>query len=146
LTAELAAERDRVVSAARGLFAFLEERGASVEEEESSDMTVIAYIDDQATFEVELDWLEGAAFLLVARTIAGHRPPGYYVSEGRRVRVHLIEALRKAGLLDAPMERRLKDVMKDSGEDGMSSQLKVLAAELRNNLEQLLGRIAVVFS
>lgn len=117
-----------------------------MEVEDRGDKTVIAYVSDPATFEVELDWLEGAAFLLVVRTIAGHRPPGYYVSEGKRVRVHLVEALRRAGILDSAMERRLKEVMRGSGEDAMLTQLTVFATELRNSLEPLLERIPVVFS
>lgn len=146
MTSELPADSGGIVSTARNLFSFLEEHGASVEMEHRGDRTVIAYINDPATFEVELDWLERAAFVLVGRTVEGHRPPGYYVSEGKRVRVQLIEALRKAGLLNPSMERRLKDVMHASGEDGMRTQLKVFATELRNHLESLLGRIAVVFS
>jgi hypothetical protein len=135
-----------MVSTSRSLFSFLEERGASVEVEHHGDQTVIAYIDDPATFEVELDWLERAAFVLVGRTVEGHRPPGYYVSEGKRTRVQLIEALRKAGLLTPSLEQQLKEVMRASGEDAMRIQLKVLATELRNNLEPLLGRMGAVFS
>jgi hypothetical protein len=146
LTSEFPADRGGVLSAARSLFRFLEEGDASVEVVHRGDRTVIAYIDDPATFEVELDWLERAAFVLVGRTVDGHRPPGYYVSEGKRVRVQLIEALRKPRLLNSTMERQLKDVMRAAGEDAMRAQLRVLATELRNNLERLLGRIAVVFS
>jgi hypothetical protein len=146
LTSESAPQRSQVLSTARTLFNFLEEGGASVEVEHRGDKTIIAYVGDPATIEVELDWLESAAFLLVGRTVAGHRPPGYYLSKGKRVRVHLIEALRKAGLLEPPMEKRLKDVMRGSGEGAMLVQLEVLASELRNNLEPLLGRIAAVFT
>src|SRR5438067_8010048 len=65
LTSEPPDDKGGMVSTSRSLFSFLEERGASVEVEHHGDQTVIAYIDDPATFEVELDWLECAAFVLV---------------------------------------------------------------------------------
>jgi hypothetical protein len=86
---------------------------------------------------VELDWREGAAFLLVAQTANGGRPGGYYMDKGRRVRVHLLEALRKAGVSSPENERCLKAVTALSGKEAMISQLTTLSSVLQDEVGAL---------
>lgn len=139
-------DRASIVSTTRTLFSFLEEKGARVVVEPRSGQTTVAYISDPLTFEVELDWRETAAFLLVARTTEKRRPPGYYVHGGKRMRVHLMEALRRSNSLRPETEKRLKDAMGGSGEQAMLKQLRLFSDELHENLKPLLARSASLFA
>ena len=135
-----------ILSTARVLFGFLEEKGARVLVVPRSGQTIVAYISDPLTFEVELDWRDRAAYLLVARTVGGHRPPGYYMHAGNRMRLHLIEALRRSKSLNAATETRLKEAMSSSGERAMLTQLRLFSNELRENLKPLLVSTGALFA
>ena len=130
-------DHQSVVAEARSAFQFLERRGATIQAEDRPDRTILAYVENPLTYEVELDWREGAAFLLVAQTVNGDRPGGYYTDEGRRVRVHLLEALRKAGVSSPENERCLEAVTALSGREAMISQLTTLSSLLQNELGAL---------
>jgi hypothetical protein len=135
-----------ILSTTRTLFSFLEGKGRRVLVEPRTGQTTVAYISDPLTFEVELDWRERAAFLLVAQTIGGHRPPGYYVHLDKRVRLHLMDALRRSNSLSAKTEKRLKEVMSGSGEQAMLTQVRLFSDELRKNLKPLLASTATLFT
>ena len=135
-----------ILSTTRTLFSFLEEKGARVVVEPRSGQTTLAYISDPLTFEIELDWRDRAAFLLVARTVGEHRSPGYYMDAGSLMRVHLIEALRRSKSLSAATENRLKEAMSRSGEKAMLTQLRLFSDELRENLTSLLVSTEALFA
>lgn len=138
--------RDHIVALAREEFRFLEsDRGLRFEAENRSDRTVLAYVGEQATFEVEMDWRERAAFLLVCRTVAGGRPPGYYAHDGRRVRVHLVQALELAGVSDPQATADLRSATRRSGSAAMESQLRLSASTLRGSIDDLLAGARVLF-
>ncbi|MBC6458888.1 hypothetical protein [Actinomadura sp. HBU206391] len=61
--------------------------------DERGTQTVLAYVRPEITLELELDWREETAFMLVCRTVGGRPPPGYYRHDGRLMRMHLAEAL-----------------------------------------------------
>jgi hypothetical protein len=133
-----------VVSVARDRLRFLEaDYAARVEVAEEGGQTVVAYVMSPHTFELELDWREGVAFMLVARTTDGKRPGGYYMHDGQRVRIHLGEVLENGTDEDQRLEAELRSVAKGRGPEAMKSQIdryaKVLGQALRAKSPALLA-------
>lgn len=56
-------------------------------------ITRIDFLRDSIAIEVEIDWRELDVFFLVVRLEDGRLPEGYYVSRGRRSRVHLLNLI-----------------------------------------------------
>lgn len=107
---------------------------------------MLAYCLASAAFEVECDWREQAVFVLVCRTVDGNRPPGYYMHEGHRVRVHLFEALAKTHLIDRPTSDRLHAVSRAWGPGAMKAQLAAFSEVLAERFEDLVTKYDLVFS
>ncbi|SCF18741.1 hypothetical protein GA0074695_4143 [Micromonospora viridifaciens] len=133
-------ERDAMERHAATEFRFLvTDAGASVAREPDASRTVLAYLMAEAFVEVELDWQEGAVFVLVARAVDGGRPGGYYVDHrGRKVRWHLVRAVdhsSRPGAADVAAD--LRRVTRGSGRDAMVGQIDALAAALRQVLPEL---------
>ncbi|MBQ0894747.1 hypothetical protein KBX37_16845 [Micromonospora sp. U56] len=103
------------------------------------DRSVLAYVLPQVFVEVELDWEERAAFLLVGEPADGGRPAGYYVDpQGRKVRWHLTAALdRSPDPEHRGMAKRLRQVTRRSGFDAMVAQVDGYADAIREVLPQL---------
>jgi hypothetical protein len=130
--------RGEIVSHARGAFEFLGRAGGRpVAVDDRSTATTLVYVLDPVTVEVELDWQEAAAFLLLGRTVAGKRPPGYYMHDGKRMRVHLAEVLGAGTQEDRAAAQRLRQVTKLSGPDAMRAQLQEYAEALHRLLDRL---------
>ncbi len=138
--------RTPIIADERKAFDFLEDRGASVEFQDGGNVTVVAYLLPDACFEVEFDWREEATFVLVCRRSADGRPPGYYAFDQRTMRVHVGEALGRAGLSDAGLRERLKSATRESGPDAMKDQLILFASVLHERLHELLRRYDRVFA
>lgn len=72
-------------------FAFLKSEygftGPSICEE--SWKTSVAFLGETIGIELELDFRDMGVFVLVVRLENGNLPGGYYVSEGKKVRLHL---------------------------------------------------------
>jgi hypothetical protein len=145
LTSE--ARRAQVQGLARAELQFLErERGFRPEVVEEPRRDVLAYVGERETFELELDWHEQAAFLLVCLTVDGRRPPGYYVHEGRRVRLQLVEALTLANATDAAgTAAELRAATRRSGVAAMEEQVRLAASALRSSLDKLLDARSALF-
>lgn len=138
--------RDRLVALAREQFQFLEsERGFRFEMDDRADRSVLAYVGEQATFEVELDWRERAAFVLVCRTVEGRRPPGYYMHRGGQVRMHLAQGLELAAGTGPAATAELREATRRSGSAAMESQLTLSASVLRRSIDDLLASVPVLF-
>jgi hypothetical protein len=105
--------------------------GGRLEVDDDPHRTVVAYVLPDACFEVELDWREMAAFGLVCRTVDAGRPGGYYMLEGQRVRVHLLDALQAVGLIDEHEAARLRRMNRASGPQAMAHQVASLCDLLR---------------
>ncbi|MEV0154917.1 hypothetical protein AB0H57_14385 [Micromonospora sp. NPDC050686] len=139
-------QRDRVERYAETEFGFLVEcSGAALNRESDGDRTVLAYLLPDVFVEVELDWVEAAAFALVGSPTGGGRPGGYNVDEkGRKVRWHLVQAVERSPD-GAELAARLRRVTRESGPEAMASQLDALAAAVRQvlpDLPELVRRLA----
>ena len=95
--------------------------------------------------EVELDWREGAVFTLVCRATQSRQTPGYYTDQGRRVRIHLGEALSIAVPEDHLQVEELRKAMAKSGLQVMSEQIEGQARALEGHLDELLRRVPDLF-
>ncbi len=58
-------------------------------------ITWIDSIRGEIAVELEIDWREFDVFLLIVRAETGRLPKGYYISDGKRCRVHLLNLLRE---------------------------------------------------
>jgi hypothetical protein len=117
-------------------FRFLEDvEGCTPELEQGAGQSVVAFVGDPTTYEVEIDCREGAVFLLVCRSIDGRRPPGYYMHDGRRTRAHLAEVLDTGGELEKVGAAGLRKALHASGSAAMKAQIRMFAAALREVLE-----------
>ena len=133
------ASTSEIVSYARRRFEFLEsEFGARPEADDPDTPSVLAWVMEPNSFELELDWREQAAFLLVARTEGGRRPDGYYMNDGHRVRIHLAEVLG-----DPP---ELRAVVRRSGPEAMREQIDSYASLLEQALRSDDPRLRSAFS
>lgn len=56
--------------------------------------TTVSSLSSDIAIELELDWRELDVFVLVTALSDGKLPGGYYVSEGRRCRIHLENVLK----------------------------------------------------
>ena len=136
--AAAALNRGDIVAEARSAFGFLEHAGGrSVEVDDGAWRTVLAYTVGSITIEVELDWREGAVFVLVCRTVNGRRPPGYYMHDGRRMRVQLTDVLDGGNEQDRAAARRLRDVVHRSGADAMRAQVLEYSAVMRGESDRI---------
>ena len=61
-------------------------------------ITRVDYLGDKLGLELELDWRDFAVFVLVVRLEDGKLPSGYYVSNGKKCRKHLLNVLQELGL------------------------------------------------
>lgn len=130
-------DRSEIVAHAQHELDFLRtDFGFRLEVEDGAAQTVMAYVGDRYTLELELDWRERAAFLLVARTENGQRPPGYYVHAGRRVRTHLTAVLDGGDAEDRLLADVLRAAVKDSGQAAMERQIGRYAAALADVLRR----------
>ena len=137
MTPKPASDRDGVVAFAKEAFGFLIDVGYRLEVTDEASATTLAYVGDPLTFEVELDWLDRIAALLVCRTVDGRPPPGYYLHEGRLMRVHLLEALEFGPGADRSAASELRHVLGSDGPDAMTAQVSGYASVLRAVIDGL---------
>ena len=150
---------DRVVVTARERLAFLEQRPeCRVETEDAGLLTTIAYVLNDLTFELHLDWRDMVATLMVGRTMGGQRPPGYLVHLGVRVRYHLRDLLPVTARASSPdaapaaghrRTARAKAAARsmDSSElaDRMNEQIAVMAATLAKSFDEVCANARLGF-
>ena len=137
--------RFELLASGKRAFAFLEERDATVHVADSVSRSILAYLLTSAAFEVEYDWRERAVFVLACRGDEAARRGGYYTFEGRRARVHLLQALEYARLSDGTLRKKLRAIQRRSGLEAMPSQVEVFATVLEERLDALLDRYDSVF-
>lgn len=72
--------------------------------------TTVSSLSSDIAIELELDWRELDVFVLVTALSDGRLPGGYYVSEGKKCRIHLEDVLKdRCGISDADIQSFLKN-------------------------------------
>ncbi len=91
-------EEAHLLKYAEDAFAFLETAGASLQTFSAPHWTTLAYCLPELTVEVNLDWREELAEVLVRKPGPDCPAEGYYVCRGQVIRHHLCEALALVGV------------------------------------------------
>ena len=129
-------DRDLLTAETVKEFAFLVEIDDDYSLICESQLTRLRFKLETVFVEVELDWREGAVFVLVGELVEGQVPDGYYVdSSGRKSRWHLGPVLENGGRDGSA--RRLRLVSKPSGQRAMLDQLVAFSEELRLSIDEL---------
>jgi hypothetical protein len=133
LTSEPLATRDDLLALAETAFGFLDPSEPHAKKKiDKSDMTTLAYPLGETFVELELDWRERAAFVLVGWCRNGRIPEGYYTdSHGTVVRHSLAAVLNRGNATDRAAADRLRKAIKASGAEAMARQIRAYAEVLR---------------
>lgn len=84
----------------------LVEHGYSAAEFARDDVkTRIEFFKNDIAVEIELDWRDFIAFVLLVRLKDGKLPNGYYVAEGKKCRKHLGKVVQEQGWKTPPGPR-----------------------------------------
>lgn len=134
-----------LVAEAEALFAFLTSRGFRHEFDDDTWIPTLAYARVDVVFEVKLDLRDGVAMVLVCRSVKGKRPPGYYMHQGRRMRLYLSAALQEVGLLDSSRDDAHREDLGHGAPEAMLAQLRVESEILETQLDQLLAHVGTLF-
>jgi|CXWL01.1.fsa_nt_gi Arc/MetJ-type ribon-helix-helix transcriptional regulator len=144
-------QQKEVFQEAEAAFSFLAKSGfESARSSREGSMTTLRWLHSRIGLELELDWHEFYAFLMVVRLEDGHLPDGYYVSRGEAVRFHLLSMAQERGW-DLP--RGLLDRLKARGANDQRprttaeilSLIEVYAEATRALLPRLLAPVEEVF-
>ena len=131
-------DRSSLLAHARQSFEFLEPfAGRAAIVDDKSWRSVLAYVIGSITVEVELDWRDQVVHVLLCRTVNGKRPPGYYMHDGRRMRVSLTQALGNGDQKDQAIALRLRTVTRQRGAAAIRPKIDVFATELHGVVHRL---------
>lgn len=113
-------------------FAFLEkDHGFRPPQISRDPYTVFDYLREPIAVELQIDWREGWVFVLIVRLEGGQLPKGYYMSEGRKVRVHLLNTVRERKWgVDQKLLSRLRAEAKVRAESIEDFEAKVVDARM----------------
>jgi len=102
-------------------------------------MTRMDFIYGKIAIELEIDWRESDVFLLIVRLEGGNLPKGYYVSGGKRTRVHLLTIIeRKSWPVDQSLISQIRSHRGRSASE-LTSKVEAYSKLLRFCLAQLLA-------
>ena len=80
--------------------------------------TTISALSTDIAVEIELDWRELDVFVLITALADGELPGGYYVSSGKKCRIHLENVLKdRCGVSDADLRNSVKPQVARSERD-----------------------------
>ena len=130
-----------IETAALSAFRFLVERGASAARLATSTATTLVYRWPTHSIEVELDWRERAAFVLLTDDAAGSR--GYYVdpATGHRRRMHMLTALEELGLVDRGFATKVRRAQRGTGASAMLDQIAMFSGLLGDQVDALAAAV-----
>jgi len=120
-------------SALRG-FAYLEHAWGIAGTIDRDGLTsVVSYVGPEIVLEIQFDWRERFAIALVADPGPNGRPDGYFVHQGRVVRMYLGEALDTVLGRGNDSTERLRAVTQKSGFDGIRDQIETTCAVMHEH-------------
>lgn len=133
MTSESAPTRDDLLALAVTAFSFLDQSTPPARQRiDKPFQATLVYPLGQAFVELELDWREQAAFVLVGWCRDGKTPDGYYVdSHGTVVRHHLGAVLERGQPADRAAAARLHEALESSGPEAMAQQIRAYGDVLR---------------
>ncbi len=133
MTSDSAATRDDLVALAETALGFLDQSTPTARQRiDKPFRTSLVYPLGETFVELELDWREQAAFVLVGWCRDGEIPDGYYVdSSGTVARHHFGAVLERGEQTDRAAEARLRKAIKASGPEAMARQIHTYAEVLR---------------
>ena len=77
-------------------FSFLKDLGLKkVTVKDESGKTKVRFLGQEIGVEIELDWFDVCVYALLVKLENGKLPGGYYLFNGKKVRVPLLQTLRK---------------------------------------------------
>ncbi len=105
-------------------------------------ITRIDFIKGDIAIEVELDWREFDVFLLIVRLEAGKLPQGYYISDGKRCRQHLLTLIKeKRWPVDQALVSQIRSRARTDPRKRETGELKTRIASYQVLLLSCLSRI-----
>ncbi len=112
------AERKAIFAEIKSALSFLEKDLLKpVRIDDDSRESVLKYVMDPLTVEFNVIWEDDPGiYSIVARTVDGEIPPGYYRFEGRLMRVPLTSALKKGTDEDKAISRKLEALVRQKAE------------------------------
>lgn len=88
--------------------------------------TRISYLGKETGFEIELDWRELDAFVLLVRLEEGKLPKGYYVSQGRKCRLIIEQILKDEFHISLDEMNKINQSSKKSKQRSIDTMIKRL--------------------
>lgn len=116
-----------------------------------SSNTTINWFYKSISFELQLDWREFIALTYLVRLENGHLPEGYYVSNGKKCRIHLLDVIsEKKWPVDPILLDRLKSFIQgmnyeDRGKDTIIREIKLEGEVFFNCIEYIIRDIEIIF-
>jgi hypothetical protein len=108
--------------------------------------TRIDFLFEDIAIEVELDWRDFAAFLLIVQLENGSLPNGYYVSNGKPSRKHISEVIREQHWHTTEGPRLDQRIPKYSNAPDMKAALQMYKEQLAGCIAELLYSRDTLFS
>lgn len=96
----------------------------------------LLYSGAEIGLEVQVDWREDAVYVLLVRMVNGHVPGGYYMFEGKRVRVHIEQVLG----ISQQKKKRSKATKRVSSEENLATQLQRYSTMVGTESEKLISK------
>jgi hypothetical protein len=140
--------RQEVEELALEKFAFLKEYGfQNVSAVRKNFITTLRYLNNRIGIEVELDWRDLGAFVLIVNLEHGELPKGYYVSDGKVVRIHLQKVLAALGChLSNVNKKRSIRRPKDYSTETIKKEVERQASLLKETVGLILNKQELIFN
>jgi hypothetical protein len=111
--------------------------------------TTISYPADEIAIEIELDWRDLDVFVLVTKLENGRLPSGYYVSNGKKCRIHFERVLREVLKVDSGHVKKALGFIPDRSqrdESTLENRLDAYVVLIREYVTELCLRGATLFA
>ncbi len=139
-------QQGKVLNTEHWAFNFLVRRGAVRELYDGLDISVVSYrLEPVGSFEVELDWVDGLATLLLCDDPAEWPGAGIMSRDGRPVRRTFTRALDMAEIPMTDLRRRCRDVPAEWGTARMVCLLEATARTLREHVDEIVDSWSAIF-
>jgi len=110
--------------------------------------TTISYLADEIAIEIELDWRDLDVFVLITKLENGRLPSGYYVSNGKKCRIHLEKVLREVLKVDAGHIKKVLGFIPDRSQRDKSTfenRLDAYLVLIREHVTKICEKGATLF-